>query len=110
MLRLLKNEIEDPKVQENFQRLEDFLRDFPLSNGVFKFFVLALTAASYPATVRVPHTLGFAPKDVLQTSVIGSGSVTWVYSQFTKSELVLSISGPVTVRAFVGSYAEGRLA
>jgi hypothetical protein len=99
--------IEDPTARENFRRLNEGLVAEPLLKGKFKFFERELSAGSYPADVRVRHGLPFVPRDVLQTSAIGSGSVTWNFADFDADYLYATITGPVTVRAFVGSYQEG---
>lgn len=114
-VRLLQNDIEDPGSRENFRRLEGFLRDEPVLRGNFAFREFSLSASSYPATVRVKHNLGFVPKDVVQTSAVGSGGlsagmVVWEYAQFTATEVVASIPDAVTFRGFFGSYSEGRTA
>lgn len=106
---LLLDGIDDPKVQENLRRVSDFLRECPLLKGDFSFYELSLSAPTYPATVRYPHSLGYVPKDVLVTSSTG-GTVTWNYASFTRTHLSVTISAAATVRCFLGSYAEGRTA
>jgi hypothetical protein len=106
--RLYRKEIQDPYARENFNRLESYARDLPLGKGLFKFLTATLTAKTYPATVSFAHTLGFVPKDVIQTSVIGPGTLVWEYADFTRDEVFATISDSVTFRAFFGSYSEGR--
>lgn len=111
-LKLLQKEVSDEVAQENFRRLESYLREDPLGKGEFKFLTATLQSQAnppaYPATVSVPHDLGFVPKDVIQTSVIGLGTLSWNYANFTKTHLSATISNSVTFRGFFGSYAEGR--
>lgn len=109
MKQLLLSQVTDGASQENFSRLQAFLRDFPLFKGSFQFRELTFISPSYPASVVVPHRLGFLPKDVLVTSVRG-GTLTWMYEDFTQSNIVATVSAATTVRAFFGTYAEGRLA
>jgi hypothetical protein len=64
------------------------------------------------ANIKIPHGLGFTPKDVLQTSLIGSGTLSWNYSLFDQTNLDVTITGatetdPVIVRAFIGTHTEG---
>ncbi len=107
-VKLLQKEIKDPTAQENFRRLENHLREQPLLKGEFQFLTGTLSAKTYPATVGFVHSLGFVPKDVLQTSVTGPGTLTWEYADFTRTQLFATISDRVTFRGFFGSYAEGR--
>lgn len=108
MKQLHINDVQDPKAQENFRRLQEFLREFPLFKGAFQFRVFELAGTSYPQKVTYMHRLGFMPKDLLVTSIIG-GAVTWHYDEFTATNVVATITAPATVRAFVGAYAEGRI-
>lgn len=107
-LFLLFKELEDGPVRENFRRIADFLREDPFAKGVFQFFEIDFAAPAYPAQVTFRHGLDFVPKDIIQTSVKG-GVINWEYDQFTNVFLVAGISAPLTVRAYVGSYAEGRV-
>jgi hypothetical protein len=106
-LKLLKNEVQDTYSRENFKRIEDYTRDLALLRGNFKFFTFELSAKTYPATVIFRHNLGFAPKDILPTSILG-GTVTWNYSLFSIETISATISAPVTVRCFLGRYGEER--
>jgi hypothetical protein len=106
-LTLMMKDLADPKVRENFRRVADYLRDDPFARGQFQHFTLTLTAPTYPATVTVPHGLSFRPTDVIQTAVSG-GAVTWLFDNFTATDLSISIAAATTVRAFIGAYGEGR--
>ena len=107
MLRkLLKKEVIDVYAQENFVRLEDYIREEPILKTGFKFLSMTLEAPSYPATVSYPHRLGFLPMDVIVTRNIGS--YTLEYDDFTDLTIAVTITGPVELRMFVGTYAEGR--
>jgi hypothetical protein len=106
-LKLLQNEVTDISARENFKRIESYLRDLPLLRGQFEFFNFILAAPSYPATVAFRHNLGFVPKDVITTSVIG-GTVTWDYRSATKDTISASISALADVRCFIGTHSEGR--
>lgn len=97
-------ELSDIYVIQNFRRLNDFFVAVKLLNARFEFFEISIpkTVTDYNFT----HNLGFQPKDILQTSIIGPGSLTWNYEKFTKDFLSLTATGPCVVRAFVGSYKE----
>lgn len=110
MLRLFKKEIDNQYAQENFVRVEDYLNAEPLLKSQFKFFEMSLSSPSYPATVAYKHDLGFLPKDALVTSAKGSGSFALEYAQFSPTHIYLTITGPVSLRMFLGTYAEGRTA
>lgn len=98
-------EIKDPVVRENFEKLLSELREFPLLHGKFKFFELEFTKAVTSAQVR--HSLGFRPKDVIQTSLVGAGTITFNYGDFSSTHLDITTSGVCTWRGFIGTYLEG---
>lgn len=101
---IILKDLSDPWVRENFWRLDKFFKAQPLFKGVFKFFELTFPAAV--VAQRIPHGLGLKPLDVIQTSSIGTGVITWLYPDFTTTDLFVTTTGPVVVRAFVGSYKE----
>lgn len=105
MKPLLLEKIPDTYARENFQRIQDGLREQALLKGKWAFFELVFTAAV--TNLKYPHHLGFMPKDILQTSLTGSGSLVWNYSSFDTVNLDITTTGPCTVRAFIGTYAEG---
>jgi len=107
MRELELDRIEDPIVRENFRRLKDLLAEPALLRGKFTFFEFTLAALTYPATHRIRHGLSFTPQDVIQTSTLGTGTITWNYAKFDSSYLYCEITGPMSVRAFIGSYQEG---
>lgn len=74
----------------------------PFTSGKFKAFEVELEGAA--SHFEVKHGLGFVPKDIIQTSVIGSGSVTWNYALFTKEVVILTVSNAVKVRFLAGSF------
>jgi hypothetical protein len=110
LIQLFTIEILDEKIRENFRRLIAFFRDDPWQKGNFKFLELTLASdvtVGYPATLTVPHRLGFVPKDVVQTGTFPSTStVTWNFESFTRTTLSVTISAAVVVRAYVGRYGE----
>jgi hypothetical protein len=103
-VKLFTVEIEDTYIQENFKRIETDFNSQKILNGSWEFFDLNFKAA----VVKQPfaHTFKFIPKDVLQTYIKGTGTVTWEYSSFDKDYIYVTTSGPVNVRAFVGLYNE----
>lgn len=101
---LILKDISDIYVRENFKRLNLFFQKETILKGSFKFFELTFDSAVSGKLVQ--HGLGFKPLDVIQTSLIGSGSLTFNYADFTKDALSVTTSGPCTVRAFIGAYKE----
>ncbi len=102
---LFINEIEDEKLQENFKRITEFFLSQRLLGAEFKHFKITFPNAVTNAKFR--HNLGFRPLDIIQTSSIGPGVLTWNYDKFDANFLDVTTTGAVTVRAFVGSYQEG---
>lgn len=104
------NSILDEIVRKNFQRLKDFFsQETPLLG--FRHFEITFTQAVN--NLKFPHNLGFLPKDVLLTSIIGAGSVIFNYNLFTSTEMDITVTGsvtsavPTTVRFFAGTNSGG---
>ncbi len=92
-------------MRENFTRLQDYIRAEEILRGEWRFFEITVTAAV--TNFKYAHNLGFTPKDVIQTSVVGAGAITWNYSLFSKELLDLTTTDALTVRAFIGRF-DGR--
>lgn len=101
---LILKDIEDEYVRENFKRLSVFLASFPFFRGEWKFFELTFNGSV--TNLKIPHGLTFTPKDVILTSSVGAGVVTFNYSLFNKNTIDISTSGACTIRCFIGSYKE----
>lgn len=86
--------------RENFELLENTFRGIRLLDGTFKFFEIAIPGAA--THYRVRHNLGFTPKDIFQTSLVGSGTLTWNYELFDADYLDITTTAAMTVRAYVG--------
>lgn len=104
-LTLLLKEITDQYIQENFLRITDFFKKQKMLQAEFTHFELVFSSAV--TNFKFRHNLGFQPKDVIQTSSIGAGVLTWNYDKFDAQFLDITTTGAVKVRAFVGSYQEG---
>lgn len=105
MIKLLVKETIDEITRENMQRIQKELSSTQvILNGQWKFFELVFTAAV--TNFKYPHKFTFTPHDVIQTSLIGSGALTWNYGLFDSTNLDITTTGACTVRAFVGSYLE----
>jgi hypothetical protein len=112
-LNLFYDQIEEGQTKENFASLIRYFRESKaLSLLQFRHIEL-----SFPANVtnsKVPHGLGFVPKDVIQTSLKGSGALSWNYGEFDATNLDITVTGatetdPVIVRAFIGTHTEDAL-
>jgi hypothetical protein len=106
MIKLLVKEIEDDRSRENFKRIQkEFTENQIILKGQWRFFELIFTGAV--TNFKQKHLLTFVPKDIIQTSIIGAGTLTWNYSLFDRENLDITTTGACTVRAFVGRYEEG---
>ena|SRR3990167_5300767 len=103
-LELIFKDIKDVYVRENFFRLKKFFDKNVILKPDFRHFEIVFTAAV--TNFRFKHGLGYLPKDIIQTSSIGAGALTWNYSLFTDEFLDITTTGVVTVRAFIGTYRE----
>lgn len=97
-------DIDDVYIRENFKRLNLFFQKDSILKGAWKFFDLSFSQSVTDEKVR--HGLAFRPLDVIQTSKIGSGDITFHFEKFTSEYLLLSTTGPCAVRLFVGAYRE----
>lgn len=103
-IKFFLEELSDKFLIENFKRVRDTIKNLKLNNGQFQFFEIVIPVAK--TNFLFTHNLSFQPKDIIQTSLIGTGTLTWNYDKFTMTHLNLTTTGPCTVRAFVGSYKE----
>ena len=100
--RPLFEDIEDERVRESLQWIYEYLINQSLLTGNFQFLSVTVTAAV--TSLLVPHNLGFAPKDIILTSVSNGQTATFIYGSFTSTNISLTTSGACTVRFFGGSY------
>lgn len=98
---------DDPYIRDNFKRLQDSIESEPLLKSDFKFFEIAVNAAS--VAKAYPHNLGYLPLDVILTRVSGGATVTFLYDRFTSDNIYFTTSAACTFRCFIGTYREGVL-
>jgi hypothetical protein len=98
-------DIQDNWVRENFFRLDKFIKKFTLFKGNWVFFEYDFQQAL--TNQKMAHSLGFKPTDIIQTSVIGPGVLTFNYELFDKTNFDITTTGPCRVRFFAGAYREG---
>lgn len=98
--RPLLEQVPNAVIRESLQYLYDFLADCPLLQGSFEFKTIGVKKAETELTI--PHNLNFVPLDIIQTSLIGPGDVTFHYEKFTDKVLVISTTDSCVVRFFAG--------
>lgn len=104
------DKIDDDSVVETFKAVFDELDRGLLSRMKGRFYEITLG----PGTTLWPHNLGYAPRDVIQTSLISSDGLAcswvWNFSKFTKTHLSVTVTcstgKTATCRAFVGKYED----
>ena len=104
-LQLRNENIVDPVARDNFQKVSESFRDNALLQGFWKFYEFTFPGAV--TNKRIPHKLGFLPKDIIQTSLKGAGSLTWNYAKFDQTMLDVTTTGACIVRVFAGTYNDG---
>jgi hypothetical protein len=102
-LHVLSDKVDDEYTKQSLKRIERYINNQPMERSHFIFLDLSVTSKTYPYTTKIPHSLGFAPMDVITTYVTG-GTVTWLYEQFTDTDIVFTVSAATRVRFFVGRY------
>ncbi len=105
-LELLVDETLAEESQENFDRIRQYL-----SEDLFTKFDGSLFEHEFVSAVtnfKLPHFLGFLPRDLIVTSKIGAGIITFNYDKFSIADLDITTTGPVTVRFVAGSFVIDR--
>lgn len=103
-LELLLNDVKDPVVRENFDRILRASRELVMGGFIGRF--LTLTVEGAVTNFTIAHGLAFVPTDVLQTSLIGAGAITFNFASFTRESISITTTGACVVRCFVGTYQE----
>lgn len=100
--------ITDKRVVENFRLLRDFLKKDGFLCGEFVLIDYKATAAG---TFLLAHGLKFIPLDAITISrtQLSTATVTWNFDAFTATQVSVTVSGPVRIRALVGTYKEDTL-
>lgn len=98
--------IQDQLTRENFKTLQEMMGAMPIARG---FRVVEFSVSADQERIKIKHGLGAIPLDVIPTRLIApSGAkLTMLYSEFTKDELVVTVSGlsgTLTARLLVGSF------
>jgi len=104
MLKLRVDEVKDSVARENFQKLDNEFSQSPILKGTWRF--VEITFSGAVANFKYPHGLGFIPKDKIELSVSGPGDLVWNYDDFDRTNIDLTTTGALTVRALVGKVSE----
>ena len=99
--QLAVKEITNLYLRGNFQALSDY---FDKQNQLLNFKFIEFQTTGAVTNLTVPHGLGFIPKDIIRSKVVGSGTCTFNHSLFDKQSLNITTTGAVRVRCFVGTY------
>jgi len=95
----LLEQITDEHVRQSLEYLRDFITSESVLKGEFKHFEITFNGSE---TKVFPHGLGFLPKDVIQTSLVGTSTITYNYSAFTKDNISITSTAACVIRFFVG--------
>lgn len=104
IIRLLTKEIKDLWIRKNFEFLNTFVStQVILQNWVF----LEFQVTQAVTNLKIKHGLIAVPRDIIQTSKTGPGSVTFNYDEFDATNVDVTTTGPCKVRFFVGNVMIG---
>lgn len=99
--KMVRVQIDDIYVQENFKRLADYGRNDAVIRSNFQFLSVEVPAAS---NFRPPHHLSFVPLDVILLHNSTNATVVFNYSLFDDKNIDITSSGPTTLRLLLGRY------
>lgn len=114
----MSNTIRDPRLENisdvNIRRaiegLRDYMRETNVLAGTFKFLEFEFTTNG---TFVVPHGLTIQPIDIIQLHQSGTGTVTYNYTAFDRTNISVTIgagptpSAPLKIRILAGRYEGG---
>lgn len=101
LLNYSVDRIEDKTVQDCLLGIREFVLEQSVLLGEFEFYEITFTAAV--TNFKYPHGKKFTPKDVIQTSKTGVGSVTFNYTLFDGTNFDITTSGACVVRFLAGN-------
>lgn len=106
MINLLVDATTDDTTRENMKRLQKELSESQVMlRGNWKFFDITVDEAV--TNYRVKHGFNFIPMDVIETFCTEGENVLWNYSEFDRTEVDLTTTGALRVRALIGLLKEG---
>lgn len=98
---LLIKEIADLYLRKNFELLQEY---FDKENQLLGFKFVEFSTDGAVTNLKVPHLLGFIPRDLIRTGKIGTSSVTFNRGLFDAENLDVTTAGAVRVRLLAGTY------
>lgn len=98
------NQTDSLNINQNFNKLKSIIEKNNLRYFDCQFYEIDITAAV--SNYKYPHNLGFSPKDIIQTSLTGSGSITFNYTSFDKTYLDITTTDACKVRFYAGTHRE----
>lgn len=101
-IELQKDELNDDTLRSNFDVIEESFND-----GVFAGFngkSFQFTIGRAVTEVKVPHPFTFQPTDVIITLSDSGNFITFHVDLFDEKNLVVSASGPLTIRCAIGTF------
>lgn len=108
MIKKLYTQFTDLSLRQNFKSLAQVFGENPFLKGDWTFLPLTIPASG--TNIKIPHSLGFKPLDVLVLSAIG-GTYSFNYTLFDSNNIYVTAtlttaSVPLTMRVFIGRYSE----
>lgn len=95
-------EIENEGLRQIIRDIITDVNNEPLIKGQFKFYEINILKAETNYTIK--HGLGFLPKDVIVTYKSGSATYDIKYDLFTADHIVLSTTGAMSLRMYIGRH------
>lgn len=100
-LENLLPDVTDNVMKELLTRLVEYFRN---QNQLQDFKHIEFETDAAVTNLKISHGLGFVPKDIVRTKLVGVGSLTFNHDQFDTSFLDVTTTGAVRFRGFVGTY------
>lgn len=100
---LTLNEIQDEVIRKNFEKLQEY---FEAQNQLQDFQFVEISTDTEQTNLKVRHSLGFVPKDVIRTKVVGAGQITFNHDKFDRETIDVTTTGQVRFRGFIGTYKD----
>lgn len=105
MMKFFLKEIQDLYAQANFEMIKDFIKSQIILRFQWTFVAFETDVAVTNKKIR--HSLGFVPKDLIETFKTGAGTITYNYDNFDTEFIDLTTTGPCKVRFLIGLFKEG---
>jgi len=101
---LLRKEVQDQYILENFVRIQNYFKDSPLERLGFAFYRLSFIGAV--TNFKFPHGLSFIPTDIIITKNSNNVAVTLNWSLFDATNIDLTVAGATDLRLLIGRYED----